>query len=427
MLLTTEILLAMLLTLEIKRNKQLITPLTVITGVYFVCFPLVNFWGHPAFEYNKVSGTTMGFTVAFLYMVFISGFIFSLNVGKINAEDNKNRINDRLLEKRELLFKVFVFTTICNLISFLQIVAVYGINNVKSNAFGPFAHLGFIARCVLPLIVYDFYANKEKKYIIWSIFEILILVASQGKYHVYIPVMGAVLLIMLLGQRIKYRRVIGIIIAVFLLSLLLFIGVYDIVPNFLNGERSISTYIGGISFAVKHYLYYLFSPIIASNGYFTHPAYNGTSLGWRITLNPIDELKEIAIGRCDFISPAMTFRPVIDTAGTSTNVGGIFSETVFNVGYINTIIYIFAIGVLVYFFYYQLMVKNRFHITSIYLLSMFSLSFFCNFFSVFVNFECFCYCLLMDILLFNFNWLFRGKRITFVRVGIPKFKIKVRL
>lgn len=78
---------------------------------------------------------------------------------------------------------------------------------------------------------------------------------------------------------------------------------------------------------------------------------------------------------------------VLIAPGSGTNVGGTFSELVYQIGFLWAGVYVLGIGVMVYFVFYLSARYQIFVNTAAYLMAMTSVSFFCNFYSLFSTFE----------------------------------------
>ncbi|MGN0383835.1 MAG: DUF6337 family protein, partial [Eubacterium sp.] len=162
-----------------------------------------------------------------------------------------------------------------------------------------------------------------------------------------------------------------------------------------------------IAFSIEHFLHYLFCPFIASNEYYCMPEYNGMSTGLLTAFNAFNTLFQQFIGNRSFHDPALGVAPIVNSNGTTANVGGLFSELVFGIGMVGAVLYVFVVGLITYFFFYQLIKKKKMIITSLYMLSLITLSFFCNFYSIFANLECFVYCMLLDYFIIDNTFIIR--------------------
>ena len=80
-----------------------------------------------------------------------------------------------------------------------------------------------------------------------------------------------------------------------------------------------------------------------------------------------------------------------------------------NVGYPIAIIYVFLIGIVSYYFIMQTLKKGKRIVTSLTLIGTIMMCFFCNYFTLLPNFECFVYSYLIDVLIIDNRLKFGGK------------------
>ena len=236
--------------------------------------------------FYKLNDKTILLLSAFIFLVWISGLVWGIYYRQQKKED-LNFIGEKLLVKENKVWKMFFASLVCYIISLLQVISRYGINGTKSHAFGVFAHIGFISRCLLPIIIFYFIKTRSVKYLIGAIVNIIALIVFRGKYHLFIPIAGFFSLILIQNKNITIMRVIKILTVAFILALILFIAVYTIIPNFLTGERSWNAYSKGILFSTKHFFHYLFCPLITSNTYFDNPVYKSLPDGLMVNFNPL--------------------------------------------------------------------------------------------------------------------------------------------
>ena len=418
MIIVAEILLGMLVYAEYKNYKVLATPVTILGGIYFLFILMINTFGRSLGFLKVKDYTIMSFTF-FIFILFLSGCGFSIyyrqrtKVAKISRFD----LNAKLKKREKSIWYLFVFSLICYVISLLQVIQRYGINNTKSMAFGPFAHIGFLSRCLLPVILYYVIRTRKIKYIIGSIINIIALIMFQGKYHLYIPIAGFIILYLITKEKINLKKILVVVFIAFLVALILFVSVYTIIPNILASETSWDSMSEGIVFSTRHFFHYLFCPFICSNEYFANPIYRTLEEGIRTNFNPIDTLLQQFIGNRDFFSPVITMWPVVDELGTTANVGGLFSESVLNIGYPLSILYVGTIGVLVYYFTVRCLIRGKRIITMLCLSGTMMMSFFCNYFSLLPNIECFVYSYIFDL-------LFMDSKYVIQYIGIKKYTIR---
>lgn len=408
---------------EYKKYRMATTPAILLGGVYLLFIPVINSIGSYLGFLPLTEKTIISFTM-FLLVLFIGGQFWAIyyRSGKRYEPDF---FSLSLLDKEKIIWRGYVVGLIAYVISLLQVIEQYGIENTKSNAFGIFAHIGFISRCFLPVIIYYAIKRKKIKYVFALIINITALIMFKGKYHIYIPVASFVVLYLITKKNIKISGIIKAVSLTFMIALMLFVSVYTIIPNILAGDTSLNEMKVGIQFSVKHFFHYFFCPFISSNEYFDNPCYSGISTGLRIVFNPIDRLYQWISGSRDYFDPAITLWPIIDTSGNTGNVGGIFSETVFNIGYLGTTIYVFFIGFFLYYFLSQTIYRGKRILSSTFLLGMLLVSFFCNYFTLLPNLECFIICYLADVCVLDNRFVLRNLKL-FKGCGLLKSNYQKR-
>lgn len=395
MIILCESLIFSMIYFEYKKYRMVTTPTILLGGIYFLFIPVINIWGSYLGFLPLTEKTIISFTL-FLLVLFVGGQFWSIYYRRSRGFD-PNFFALVLLNKEKTIWMGYIVGLIAYVISLLQVIDRYGIENTKSNAFGIFAHIGFISRCFMPIIIYYTIKRKKIKYVIALTINIIALIMFKGKYHIYIPIASFVVLYLIMQKNIKITKIIKAILLTFISAMILFVSVYTIIPNILAGDTSLNEMKVGVQFSVKHFFHYFFCPFISSNEYFDNPCFAGMTTGLRVVFNPIDRLYQWISGSYDYFDPAITLWPVIDTYGNTGNVGGIFSETVFNIGYLGTTIYIFCVGFLLYYFLSKTIYRGKRILSSIFLLGMLLVSFFCNYFTLLPNLECFVICYLTDI------------------------------
>lgn len=402
MIFLVEIMLGVIVLFEYRNYKIIATPTAVLGGVYFLFIPLINVFGKKL-GFLKIEQRTMIWFTIFVFVLFLSGSVFSVYYNRCLQNRNGERydLDEKLMRKEGLIWWPFLFSLICYVISLLQVIQRYGLSNTKSNAFGPFAHIGFLSRCLLPFIMFYFLRTRKWRYLIAALVNVVALIMFQGKYHLYIPIAGFIVLFLVTRKNISIKKILLAVIGAFAAGIILFVSVYTIIPNVLAGDVSWDSMVGGIYYSVRHFFHYLFCPFICSNEYFANPVYRTMEEGVRTNFNAIDTLLQQFVGQREFFSPVITLWPRVDTLGTTANVGGLFSESVLNIGYFYSVLYVAGIGAFVYYFIVKCLLKGRRIVTAMCLAGTIMMSFFCNYFSLLPNIECLVYSYLFDVFLLD--------------------------
>ena len=168
----------------------------------------------------------------------------------------------------------------------------------------------------------------------------------------------------------------------------------------------------GIMFSSKHFFHYLFCPFICSNYFFSHPIYRTLEEGIRTNFNPLDTFWQQFFGNRSFFDPVITYWPVVDDLGTTANVGGLFSESVLNIGYPLSIVYVALIGSITYYFTMRCLLYGKRLVTFICISGTLMMSFFCNYFSLLPNIECIVYSYLVDVFILDNKFVFSRSKIN---------------
>ncbi len=402
MIFLIEIILGSIVYFEYRNYKIVVTPTAVLGGIYFLFIPMINLFGDEL-GFLKIEQRTMIWFTVFVFVLFLSGSVFAVYYNRSMRNRNGERydLDEKLMQKESLIWWPFLFSLTCYVISLLQVIQRYGIANTKSNAFGPFAHIGFLSRCLLPFILFYFLKTRKLKYLIAAGVNVIALIMFQGKYHLYIPIAGFIVLFLVTRKNVSIKKIILTVVGAFVAGIVLFVSVYTIIPNILAGDTSWEAMVGGMYYSVRHFFHYLFCPFICSNEYFANPVYRTMEEGLRTNFNALDTLWQQFVGNREFFSPVITLWPRVDDMGTTANVGGLFSESVLNIGYFYSVLYVAGIGTLVYYFIVKCLLKGRRIVTAMCLAGTIMMSFFCNYFSLLPNIECLVYCYLFDVFLMD--------------------------
>ena len=421
MILIVELMLGAIVLFEYRNYKIVATPAVILGGVYFLFVPLINTVG-VKLGFLRITDTTMLWFTLFVFVLFVFGMPFSVYYNRClsNKDGERYDLYEKLDHKKNVIWWTYLISLVCYVISLLQVIHRYGIDNTKSNAFGPFAHVGFLSRCLLPFIMLYFLRTKKLKYLFATLVNLVALVMFRGKYHLFIPIAGFIVLFLVTKRNINIKKIILAVFGALLAGVLLFISVYTVIPNLLAGETSLEAMSAGMEFSLKHFFHYLFCPFICSNAYFANPVYRTLEEGLRTNFNAIDVLREQFLGSRNFFGPEITFWAEVDEVGTTANVGGLFSESVLNIGFVLSVLYVAVIGVVVYYFIVKCLLRGKRIVTAMCLAGTMMMSFFCNYFSLLPNIECLVYCYLFDVFLMDSRREIKGISIKKIKFGLGR-------
>lgn len=417
-----DLIVALIMILEYRRTQMFVTPIITLGGIHIFLVTLINTIGL-SFGFQIVSDKTILLFLMFICVMAFSGY-FALDIRHVkpNAYVGSDVIENKLLRYEKIIFIIYLISLVSYIYNLFQVIRIYGIDNTKGHEFGIFAHIGMFSKILFPIIIFYFFKQKKLKYLIPLIVNILGLFIFKGKYQIFIPIVSCVIVLLFLKRNIKIKTVLITILISFILAILIFAAVYIIIPDLMNNSLNMSSLKAGIIFSVQHFFQYIFDPFICSNVFFENPAYNGYYNGFRYIFNPLDSLIQLITGSQDYYNPIINLWVIIDSRGIMGNVGGIFSESVLNIGYIFALLYIMFMTLYVYLIFGKTYCTGKYFLTTVFSLTLFSLSFFCDFFILFSNFECLVYCILIDLFVFNGNISYIKKEIRF---SIRKNKLQL--
>lgn len=154
---------------------------------------------------------------------------------------------------------------------------------------------------------------------------------------------------------------------------------YVIKPLFELGYYSSEHIRRNSEFALKHFFYYMLSPVIAMNTFFETKTelFQGVKT---VLMAPIN-LFVAFLGIGQQVEPNIGQRPYISFEYT-TNVGGFFSESILFLDWFIGSLYIFIVFTFVYAFLWRTKIKGDFILITTYLMSITVFLFFSNFFTL---------------------------------------------
>lgn len=400
MLVVYEIVLITMILIEYNYIKSYFTPFSIMGCCYAVAPILINIIGKSSGMYS-IENYNLLYTMIFLLIFWTPGLMYGLY-------NKKHKLyNDSLIQYnyyRVNIYKVyliflFVVCILVFLITVITVLKTYGFSGSKNHTDGIAAHFGYLALMIAPYIVY--YAVNKKKYLYFLMVGILFfeLVMLQNKLPIVILLLQSVYFTFMMKGRARGKGIIKIGIAVILIVMLLFIGVYSIQPWLIDKSATMQQ---SLNYGFERFIHYFFSGFISSNEYYKSPAGNTFQDGWRVAFGFIDTLKQALLGNGNYVSPVIE-KWVLIAPGSGTNVGGMFSELVYQIGFLWAGIYVLGISIMVYFVFYLSAKYQIFVNTAAYLMAMTSVSFFCNFYALFSTFEKLIYVMVLDFIIWKIH------------------------
>ncbi len=409
MLFIYEVVIIFMLYVEYKYYKSYFTPFSILGCCYMTVPVLILIVGgnsqlYPMSEFN------LQCTLFFLFLMWITGSIVRVLAANRKLFKSKNIIKN--IKKIELLgyifFLLYIFCIFMFMITVIRVLSVYGYSGAKNHTTGIGAHFGYIALMLTPYIVYRGVSQKRKGHYFFVLILILELILLQNKLPAIVLLLQSVYSYFMMSGRVRGKKIIKTGIFSVLAAMLLFIVVYSIKPWLIDKDTSFQA---AINYSIERFFHYFFSGFISSNEYFMCPSGNTFQNGHRVAYGVFDTLKELFSENPNYVSPVIE-KWVYISPISATNVGGMFSELVYQIGFFESAIYVIAVSIMVYFFYHLTCSNQIFVNTTSYLMTMTTLGFFCNFFSLFSTFEKLIYVMIFDLII----WKVKVKR-TVVKMG----------
>lgn len=411
MLVVYEFAIIVMIMIEFNYFKTYFTPFSIMGCCYAIAPILINIIGKNSGLY-AIEDYNLLYTLIFLMIIWFPGIILSqcINKNKLYNNVRIQYINSRVDIYRLKLVSLYIVCIGIFLITVITVLKRYGFVGSKNHTDGIAAHFGYLALMIAPYIVY--YALNKKKYLYLVLVGVLFfeLIMLQNKLPIVVLLLQTIYFIFMMQGRAKGGKIIKIGVIVVLIVMLLFVGLYSIQPWLIYKNATMQD---SLSYGFERFIHYFFSGFISSNEYYKLPAGNTFQDGWRVAFGFIDTLKEAIFGNGDYVSPVIE-KWVLIAPGSGTNVGGTFSELVYQIGFLWAGVYVFGIGVMVYGIFYLSARYQIFVNTAAYLMAMTSVSFFCNFYSLFSTFEKLIYVIILDLII----WKVQARKRTIKINGI---------
>lgn len=369
------------LIIEYRCYKTCITPFFVIGVIYLLAVPAVNIVG-PLLGYYKIKGMTMALFLLYLTVLFLCDLSYKILLKKkeINCEKTEEKV---FVKYQNIIWYLFCVMLIGHVLSLVQALQRYDLADIKGKAGGIFGHMGLFCVAISPIIVYLAVKTKNVKYIVGIAIMAVVLMLFGGKGYIMIPVIASCILLCF-EKEIKPLDLVKIGAGLLGVAIVVFVIIYGVLPIIENDIWDFKAMTVVLKEALEHLFFYFASPFLASNTYFSKPMQDGVVEGMRVVFAPVVSLYEVSFGNQDYPNIIMDVWAKISKSAhrTQTNVGGLFSETVYHVGYVWTAIYVGAIGLYVSSCYYIKKRMRCFSATAALAISLLALCFFCNFFTL---------------------------------------------
>lgn len=366
--------------LQYKMYKTFLNPFTLISLVYLFLIIINNYFAVNWYGFFKVKEITMLYLLYFLFLVFLIGTLFYIFSKKSKtAHLDIKEYKSLILNRKKLILFLFYIGLIAKYVSLFQTIRTYGLDNLKGNAYGIFAHIGSFATILLPFILIIYLQNKFKiQHILGFVLVLTNILIFGGKYIILITMVHIIVFYALINK-VPTKKIVKYGFIIVLLSFSVFIINYVLRPIIETGYYNENMILDNLKFSFKHFFYYLLSPVIAMNDYFVNILDSSQGIPILFTV-PINIFKAIfRLG--NYVMPIYS-ETVPISYELGTNVAGLFSEAVHTGGWVIASLYVSSFFSFVYYFYLKMLNYSKNISLVSYLLGVVMFLFFCNFITV---------------------------------------------
>ncbi|WP_303863972.1 O-antigen polymerase [Alkalibaculum bacchi] len=363
---------------DFKLYKTIFTPFSIISITYLSLILLNNYVAvHLGFF--KVEVKSIAYILYFLVLIYLisRGFYYWFKDKNYIFETNNNNYEQNVvIRHQKLIVSIFIVGLVAKYVSLVQVLSIYGLGNIKGKAFGLFAHLGDLGLILTPYLMILYLHYKKPRYLILILLMYVNLFVFGGKYGIIIAILHLIILYaMITDFEIKRTLKIGLFLMLF--GIITFVIIYAILPSIINNKFNILYLINRFMLSIKHFFYYLISPVIATNYYFENVGLGSIEVLFTVPINIVKAIFQTG----NYINPVNSFFIPIHTS-YRTNVGGLFAETVYNSNFLIASIYVAIFFICVYYIFNISRYKGKMISLSAMLLAIIAMMFFCNFITV---------------------------------------------
>ncbi len=368
-----DVVIIALLYVDTKKSKSLFTPFTITAAIFLMLININNFLISKIYHYDKVENKTL---ILFLIVFSIIFVVRCVMYQIFDRCSDKEKAAEKISRRNRLIPILFYIGLIAYFISMILSLKQYGFGQIKGTNNGIFGHLSSFGYIMAPLLV-SYYGQSKKKLIAYISVALHYGIGLMfgGKYPLFINAMYFILYFVV-DKKIKFKQIIKYLLLVAILVVLVFVVIYTILP-------SIFSKFGGtiemmkLGDTIEHLFYYLLAPVIACNDAFSSLNPNGTQIVFTVPIN----IYRFLIGNNKYVSPIHGFDYGY-ASNKSTNVAGLFGETINCLGPVWGTVFIVILFVFIYYVYLMYRKKDRYKLLTCLLLSACCFSFFFNFFTV---------------------------------------------
>ena len=379
---------------EKKKFGTLITPFNTLALPYLVIVLMINLIAIH-FKFYSVTLKCNLFVMLCLLFFFMGGRLVGLffNQEHILLKHNADKLTKIFKYYRPLFISLAIISILAGLYNlYTAINAVGGWTAIATEQFedaygkGLFSHIMVINRAAFIFLMADFSRNKSKINLLLLTFIFLLILILQIKNHIITIILAGLFFTYFYGKlRVNLRRI-----ALYsLIFYFLFVITYLIGFSRLGLKSIYSTKI--YLYLTNHFFTYLFGGPIGFSRIIDNPVY------------PYYSYKEIFAVPINVYYSLILKKPIVDPIiyhwvsvsrlyhyFNKSNVFGLFGMLYAYIGYLQTLVYMFVLGVTSYLFLY-LSLKKRFYIGNSliysFLLSFLAISFFGLYFNLLLLYE----------------------------------------
>ena len=372
------IIIGMLIFADIRLYKTFFTPFALLSTVYLVLILLNN---HVAVNlgFFKIESISIAYILYFLILIYFISviFYFLFKKNKLIPEHNAQKyIKNVVFNYKKVILFVFLIGLAAKYLSLFQVISIYGFGNIKGKAFGLFAHIGILGLVLTPYLLIFYLQNKKIKYLVLILMMYINLLLFGGKYGIIIAIIHSITLYSML-YNINIKKTIKVGLLMIMIGISIFVIIYAVMPSITDNNFNNAIFVERLMFSLRHFLFYLVSPIVATNYYFMNSG--SGSLETLLTV-PINIVKAI-FSAGDYVNPVNTIFVPVHSYYT-TNVSGLFAETVYESNFIIASLYIALFFIFVYIIFNMSRYRGKLISLSALLLSVVIMMFFGNFLTV---------------------------------------------
>ena len=374
---------------NLSVHKNLLSPFLLFVLPQLLIYFILYFFD---LGFNILTSEFLFYLMIFSSLFFLIDFTFSLNLTSRKSPQLQLRIFER--SHKTLVF-IFFISLMARYLVLFESIRTFGLGEIKGTNSGFLGHLGLLSPFISPYLFYLIIIKRRFIYILPILLLFLNLVLFESKYPIAIVIFQNILFFTY-HTRVKFLNILLFILSGITLSLFSFILIYAIFPNFIYpGYISLEL---RIIFSIRHYIFYLFGPMIASQEFISLKFSGNSSILFIGVIN---------IYRFLFTTDPL-LDPVIKTFfsignGYSSNVGTFIGEVLYqSENLLNAFFYFSLIVIFVSFLETKKNNGNFFFTTSL-LSSVIALSFFSNFIGVSGVYLALIYIITLEVFLYFIN------------------------